>query len=343
MQKLRSRTLLGLITAVATLALTSCYRFDTNVNINNDGSGTLSYVLAFNYDAFAQFDDSESLESREEFCQEAQADQSSVPEGATVEPYDQDGYCGVKVTVEIPANDNFGDALLDATEGDQDGLQDFSIEKQADNQWTFTQSFEGTELESLSEDPPANDTELALLQSTLQISYSITLPGSPGTHNADSATEEGGKTTFTWNVDPYTNLETLEAATVSSGDGDDATSTTGTPTTEAPASTEGGDEEDDASSDDDSTSADQEDEEATETSEVDLGFVDSPKPDGAVDDGSSSRTALVAGLFGILAVLAAIFVLVLKWPIATKSNSSGPPSPPAGGPPTGGPPPPPGY
>ena len=280
------------------------------MTIENDGSGEFSYVVAIDYEAFAALDDSGVAGSRDEFCEEAASDQSDVPEGATVESYDEDGYCGIRVTVEIPANDNFGEALSEAVnQGSSSELQNFEIEKQADDQWTFFLPLEDSELDALEPDTPpqdpAEEAQLQLIKESFEIRYSVEFPGEAGEHNADSATARDGKTLFEWEVDPFGSLEPLTAETVpTDGSSNDAEA----PPVVPPA------DDDETRPEGTTEFAEPENEDATnEDPAGNLPFgADDANP--AVTNTGPGTAILLLGMFAILAVLGGIVALVLKWP-----------------------------
>ncbi len=348
---LQSRLGLGLV-AAALLFLTSCYRIDTNLTVENDGSGQLGYVLAFNYEAFATLDES-GASDRDEFCAEATADQTDIPENATAEEYDEDGYCGIRVTVDIPASDDFGEALREAADDGSDAsndLQDFEITKTADDQWSFYLSLEGSELDGLETAPDDGSEEaeqFRIIQETLEIRYNIELPGEAGDHNADSASSSDGKTRFEWEIDPYASLEPLTAETVPASGGTDeqAESTTSTTAPSTPP-TEADRAETDTTAAPEPDSTD-DTEPAPDEAIGDLPFDDETTP--AVTSTGPGTVILVLGMLAILAVLAGIVALVIKWPSKTVAAAPGvgphpnpsmaPPSNPFGGPPQSGPPP----
>ena len=338
------------VTLLVVITLTSCYRIESTTEVNNDGSGQLSYLLALNYEAVAALGETDST-TREEFCQDIQSDTTDVPPGASIEPYDEDGYCGLTTTVDIAPNTNFVQALTDATGSTQDQLTDFTLTKEADDQWTFTQSLEDPGISSA--DESSDDPDAALLEETLDITYTIILPGQPAANNADSATLENDKTTFFWDVNPFGNTTNLEASTTAGSTADidtnsgedqsiDSAQPTTAPDTNPSRTTTQSDQisnTDDAETDDSSDySSSGNDEDAT-IAEVDLGFVDDgsgPATPSTTNDSSQTKL-LVGGLFGILAVLGAVCVLILKWPSSTTSGSSGPPGPPTTEPPADGP------
>lgn len=200
----------GLALAAA-VVLTGCYRVNVSIEVDDDGSGELTMLMAVDPDAFEEllgpmgeaFGDADEF-SREELCSpDALSESFGAPTGdMTVEPYDEDGYCGEIRTVE------FDDvATVDSSMGEVSGDDgSFAIVELDDGGWRF-------EATDVSAAPAEGDLEnefvdpdvFEALLGGAEFEFEVTLPGRPVEHNASSV--DGN--TFTWEIDladPVTEL-----------------------------------------------------------------------------------------------------------------------------------------
>ncbi len=209
----RSNFLKAFVVAALVFVASGCYKVDFDASFDNDGSGSLSYIIAINYEAFAELSEqSGEATSKEEICSEngTEPDISDLPDNAKVAPYDQDGFCGVSVELEIPENDNVMEEL--AGVGGQDELDGLVIEKVSDDTWKFSQPSDAAGVAGGETD----QLDAAILES-LEISYKVTLPGAAGENNAEDVSTKDGKTTFSWGSDSVLGTSGLKATTVPKG------------------------------------------------------------------------------------------------------------------------------
>jgi hypothetical protein len=197
--------------AVLPLVLTGCYRSDFRIKVNDDGSGSVDIVVAIDPEQLQEL--AEQFGDEGEFgadpCAELRTeseDTSTLPEGADVEPYDEDGYCGVRVKADFPADTDIQSFVLDdldfgASEDSPVGFESFVIERDGDG-WRFeatTVGATGTE-----------GADAGLLSGFLGDASNIVrveLPGHVVDENADRV-EDGS---LVWDLDVLGDARTLAA------------------------------------------------------------------------------------------------------------------------------------
>ena len=178
MKTIRLTVLLSLIALVTT----ACLRFEVAFTVNEDGSGTVRYQMAF-YEELMIWG-GEDLDLTEEL--------GDLPPGAEVQEYSEDGYTGVVVTVPI---DDFSDmekvqAALGGVSETTDieaGLGDeLSISKDEDGAWQFSMLIpspdEGIGMEGIEE---GMEGLAGMLLEDAWFRVRIKLPGEVTEHNAD--------------------------------------------------------------------------------------------------------------------------------------------------------------
>src|SRR5690606_8843488 len=107
----RARPLLLLV--VLAVALSGCYRSDTSIEVNDDGSGTFTMIAAIDREAFGQLgglgmledESGDAVDENADPCEQVQADADSsadeLPPGTTVEAYEDGNFCGVTISTEF--------------------------------------------------------------------------------------------------------------------------------------------------------------------------------------------------------------------------------------------------
>jgi hypothetical protein len=196
--------------ASAALVLTGCYRVNVSIEVDDDGSGELTMLMAVNPDAFEDvlgpmaeaFGETGEF-SRDELCSPEALSESfgSPTDDMTVEPYDEDGYCGEIRTVRFDSVD-----AVDSSMGTVSDDGTFAIMELESGGWRF----DATDVSaSPAEDEVAGefvDPEMmGALLGQAEFEFAVTLPGRPVDHNATSV--DGN--TFTWDIDladPVTEL-----------------------------------------------------------------------------------------------------------------------------------------
>ena len=207
--------------AASVLLLSSCYRSDFGVTVNDDGSGEVDIVLAVDPERLQelgeQFGDESGL--GEDPCEQIRSESESgagLPEGTEVEPYDEDGFCGVRVTAPFEAGTDISSFVLDDLEFGSDAdspvvFESFVIERDGEG-WRFDATT------GASSDTGGMDT--GLLEGFLDDASNtvrVRLPGNVIEDDADR-TEDGH---LVWELDVFGSSRTLHARTGPGGGGGD--------------------------------------------------------------------------------------------------------------------------
>ncbi len=205
------------------VALSACtIRFDVDLRINEDESGTFALFVGFDeeFQQLIEQGGGEGFELTEGI--------EDVPEGWTVENVVEEGFEGVRI--QTPFNDledlesKLGDLGDTADSGvGTDFLSDFALTHEGD-EFRFEVDVSGLD-EGLSDavgDTGGDDLlsgidPTQLFEDLFEIRFRLTLPGTIGDNNADSV--DGN--TLTWNVDP-TDEGTTYLAVSSTGGGSSA-------------------------------------------------------------------------------------------------------------------------
>jgi hypothetical protein len=211
----RARLLLPLL--VLAFVATGCFRQDLGVTVNDDGSGSVSMLVAFNPEAMAQlteeFGEAAGEEMPEDPCAEIESstegDSSGLPEGASVEPYRDGDFCGVIIGAEFSSIDELDETLSTLFSNTQSqglsSFQSFTIEQDGDA-WVF----EAVPLDT-SGDTGGMDAGMFgdMLEGASNV-VRVKLPGRQVDHNADRIDDDG---TLIWNLDVVGDTRTLQART----------------------------------------------------------------------------------------------------------------------------------
>jgi hypothetical protein len=210
----RARLLLPLL--VLAFVATGCFRQDLGVTVNDDGSGSVSMLVAFNPEAMSQFTDElgeAAGEMPEDPCADiessASEDASGLPDGASVEPYREGDFCGVILTAGFESVDELDETLGTLfSNTESQGLasfQSFTIEQDGDG-WVF----EAVPLDTGSE---TGGMDTGMFEDMLDGASNVVrvkLPGRQVDHNADRIDGDG---TLIWNLDVLGDTRTLQART----------------------------------------------------------------------------------------------------------------------------------
>lgn len=173
----------ALLLAALALALTGCLRVQLTFTVHDDGSGTVSTLMAVDETLLAL-----TGESADDILGEV----GDLPEGAVVEAYEEDGFVGQFVTVSIPDMARAAEFLggVDAAAGSTDEL---SLVREGEG-WRFTMAIpSGEELAG-----DSGDIDLAgALGEDAFFRVRVALPGEVVEHNADWV-EDG---MLVWEID----------------------------------------------------------------------------------------------------------------------------------------------
>ncbi|MYD65971.1 MAG: hypothetical protein F4X26_08370 [Chloroflexi bacterium] len=201
----RHSTAAALLLALLAFALTGCIRVQLTFTVHEDGSGVVGMLMAVDEDLLGL-----TGESAEDVLGEG----ADLPEGATTEAYEADGFVGQLVTVPVPDMTRLNESLGDA-EAVTASAEDFRFVREEDV-WRFTTTVPaGEELTG-----EGGDMDLAgLLGEDAYFRVRVALPGEVTEHNADRV-EDG---LLVWEID-WTSSEPRMLSAVSrpgSGGGTD--------------------------------------------------------------------------------------------------------------------------
>ena len=203
------RWLRPMVLAVALLALgavgAGCIRVEVAIRVNDDGSGTVTVLAAFDRDLMELAGDDFDLSELTEI------DESELPPGASVEPYEEGDFVGVRVTAPFESGDDVAasiDRLFAGTGGESEGLsgedglfQRFVLEREGDR-WRFEADIE-IDADDLTGGTDSEQVGGALAQFLFQDAsfvVRLALPGEVMEHNADEVGSDGE---LVWNIDIF--------------------------------------------------------------------------------------------------------------------------------------------
>ena len=204
--------------AVVVLAASACLRLESTIQVNDDGSAEIEQITAVNPDAvienvaLADLDEAE-VGTPDEICAGVREDTDvldAAPAGADVSDYNEDGFCGIRVTTSVPASDDLSAEIEFIFE------EDVSLFRDADTgNWVFEARIDTSEITADTADAPQALAE-ALFAGTTVV-FVVDLPGGAidGQHNATSV--DGGR--FEWEINIFDPPETIFAQTSPGGGG----------------------------------------------------------------------------------------------------------------------------
>ena len=161
----------ALLLAVLALALTGCIRLQLTFTVHDDGSGRVDTLVAVDETLLAL-----SGESADDLV----SDLADLPEGSTVEAYEQDGFVGQLASVPIPDMARFSE-FLGGVDAVSDSTAGFDFVREGDG-WRFTTTVPGGE--ELTGD--VGDLDLAdLIGEDAFFRIRVALPGEVTEHDAD--------------------------------------------------------------------------------------------------------------------------------------------------------------
>ncbi len=225
---LRLRRPLAALLAFAVLA-TGCIRAEIAIRVNADGSGTVSVLTAFDRSFMeALGGDDASAGGAFELSSLTEVDESELPFGASVEPYEEGDFVGVRVTVPFESGDDVAasiDRIFAGTggessplAGDDSAFRRLVLERDGDG-WRFEAEIDisAGELTEGAEDDPLGGALAELLFQDASFVVRLSLPGEIVSHNADEIGPDGE---LVWNIDIFgAETRTLSASSDVSGEG----------------------------------------------------------------------------------------------------------------------------
>jgi hypothetical protein len=205
------------VLVVFALVVSGCYRSDLEIEVNDDGSGTYTQLVAINLDAFTemseQFGGGEEAGLPEDPCaemtSEAESGTEELPEGVEVEAYRDGDFCGVKFTAQFDdvaeLEDIFGQISSETESQGFGSLSSFVIEQDGDG-WFFEATPSASSGESMGDDTGMFEDFMEGASNIVRVK----LPGEQVEHNADRIDDDG---TMIWNLDVLGDTRTLTART----------------------------------------------------------------------------------------------------------------------------------
>ena len=183
------------------LLATACMRVNLEIAVDAEGNGTIAGTMLYSdkLAAIAAMEEGNDFD----FCGEIQSGEADMdpamdlPDGATVTPVTEDGWCGIAFTADFANFDPSG-------VGDMDG-GGFVVDGD-----TISFSMDMTDLGS-DEDMEMEEVTMMLEMFDIpdpEFTIEVTLPGTVLTHNADSV--DGS--TLHWDVDLFGEGKTLTAS-----------------------------------------------------------------------------------------------------------------------------------
>lgn len=189
----RAARRLGLALAVL-VVLSGCIRYEGVIQIQDDGSGSVDVLTAVNPEAFGAFGDLGDLGGETEICDDFNTEMTTggIPEGATITPYSEDGFCGTRVQFPLAASQDHSDSLADILDPST------RIYKQGDN-WYFESDFNTDDITGEAEGF-GDDQIVEELFGEASFVIVVDLPGRAlaGQNNATNVGDDGR---FTWDID----------------------------------------------------------------------------------------------------------------------------------------------
>ncbi len=184
---------------VIMLLMASCIRIDAKITVDDDGSASVDFLSALNTEALTgvlgDFDiPASELGDTAELCDGFESefsDTAALPVGATVTPYDEDGFCGTRVQYDL-------DPSLDHS-SQLEGILDPStrLYKEGDN-WFFETEVDTEEITAGAGDAPPAMFDALFADASFTIT--VDLPGR-AVEGENNANEVGSDGKFTWNID----------------------------------------------------------------------------------------------------------------------------------------------
>ncbi|MCY3579832.1 MAG: hypothetical protein OXH33_04635 [bacterium] len=206
-RKNRRGYLVALLASV--LLLSACeVRLHANLEIEEDESGTIAVVMAFD-DALASMAGPELGDGLGEMS-------AQLPSEWQAEPFAEDGFNGIRITVPFESLTELQDALTALTQGESGSdlpvgelmgfLGDIIPTREGDT-FRFSLTMPAGMDQALGEELGPMPIEASMLDSVFDIRMSLTLPGEIVSHNADIKVGD----TLVWNLSFADSVRTLQA------------------------------------------------------------------------------------------------------------------------------------
>lgn len=202
--------------AVVVLAASACLRVESTIQVNDDGSAEIEQITAVNPEAvaenvaLAELDEAD-VGSAEEICTGLREDTDildAAPAGAEISDYEEDGFCGARVTTSVPASDDLSEEVRFIFDDDVSLFRDSDT-----GNWVFEARIDTSGITEDTSDAPQGLAE-ALFAGT-SVLFVVDLPGNAIDGQNNATTVDGGR--FEWDVDIFDPPATIFAQTSPGG------------------------------------------------------------------------------------------------------------------------------
>jgi len=173
-----------LFTLVTALVASGCFRMNLDIEVHDDGSGTVSGLVALDAEGISEAMGALGPEGgADELCSDFEGEQGfGGGEFDEETPYNDDGYCGTRFRANFTAEE-FEEALSDIS-GD-----DATLERDGDG-WVFEMPVDTEDISSEMGDADIFP-GITELFTDLEYVIRVKLPGRQAEHNADYIDDEG--------------------------------------------------------------------------------------------------------------------------------------------------------
>ncbi|MCB0996752.1 MAG: hypothetical protein KDB21_16775 [Acidimicrobiales bacterium] len=195
------------IAAIFALLTAGCVKYETTINVNDDGSGFLEMVVAIDAEAVSdlssmfgedlggeELEDAGAVPGRDELCADTRLDPADAGPNATVEDYDEGSFCGSRVHVEFGPGDDVAASIADVMGAADTSAGEIVLRKEPDGGWRFELDLDLGDAGLDEEGVPPEMMEGVLGDAS--ITFDVRLPGKPVDHNATSV--DGNR--FHWDI-----------------------------------------------------------------------------------------------------------------------------------------------
>src|SRR5687768_9030608 len=152
------RTAAVAATTVALVSLSGCFKLDMDMTVNSDDTLDGVVILAISEDLADMAEEDSDLAEED------------LPEEATIEEYDEDGFVGQKVTLDGVSMADLNESF--SSEGDTGGPGEWSLTHEGD-EYRFIGDMDLTELASGGEE----DIDMGAFMQGAELRVALTFPG----------------------------------------------------------------------------------------------------------------------------------------------------------------------
>ena len=188
---------LYLVVLAVALISTACVKVNLDIDVSDDGSATLSGLIAVDADQLSSLaedlGEDAAVGGREEICADF-TDENSFDDGGTdlsTKPYDNDGFCGIEFSGQLSPEE------VEAQLGDLTDSNDGTLRREGDG-WYFELLLSEQALGTDDLDDAGAFFDLDDLFGGAEYVIRVKLPGRQVEHNADEIESDG---TLVWDID----------------------------------------------------------------------------------------------------------------------------------------------